>query len=643
MATGPDVSDMPADRGPVPVDRDRSAAVPSGSSATGPGASRGPATAARDDLADPGPGASPGPATAAGADLAGAIRRTTGALRTLGANPAILRVVIAYGGFTIGEWASWIAMLVYAFDRGGVAASGLVAIVQLAPSAALGPLLAGIGDRYPRERMLVASYFLQGLGMASLVVGLGVGAPVAVVYVLAALATLAVTLTRPAHGSILPSLARTPDELTSANVASGTMQTLGILVAPALAGLLLVEAGPAAVFAMTATVCTLSGLLVLGVRTERSTVARPALAGRGRDAPGQDPDDAEAAEGAVEVEAAAVGLVEGLRVLAGHRGSRTIVLLIAAGSVIEGAIDVIAVVLALDLLAMGDGGVGLLGSAVGAGGLLGAASAALLVGRNRLAGPLAAGLLLWSVPLAVIGLLPSAAIAVGLFVVAGIGRSLMDIAGRTLLQRVAPDHALGGIFGALEGLHDVMLATGSIGVPILIALVGPRSALVVTGIWLPVVILLCWRGLRAADDHSVVHVRELRLLRALPMFAALPPPTIERLSANLGVRRAASGELVVRQGDRGDRFYVIESGEAEVEVDDRVVRVLGPGDGFGEIALIRNVPRTASVRAVAPTVLFGLDRSIFLQAVTGHPEASSATERIVRDRLDADASGAGSR
>lgn len=565
------------------------------------------------------------------------IGRTIGAIRTLGANRAIVRVVVAYGGFTIGEWATWMAMLVYAFDRGGAAAAGIVALVQLAPSAVLGPVLAGIGDREPRERLLIASYFLQAAAMATVAVALIADAPVPLVYGLAALSTLAVTLTRPAHGSLLPSLARTPEELTSANVASGTIETLGILVAPALAGILLLDAGPAAVFVVSAVVCALSGALVAAVRTERSTVERPGVVPSERGAP------AAGEAGAVAVESATVGVIDGLRTLVRHPGSRTIVLIIAAGSVIEGALDVIAVVLALDLLAMGAGGVGLLGSAVGAGGLIGAASAALLIGRSRLALPLVVGLLLWSVPLAVIGVLPNAAIAVGLLVLAGVGRSLMDIAGRTMLQRVAPDHALGGIFGALEGLHDAMLAVGSVAVPILIALIGVRPALVVTGLWLPIVVALSWRGLREADDHSVVHVRELRLLRALPMFAALAPPTIERLSANLGTRAAAAGELIIRQGDRGDRFYLIDSGVAEVELDGRVVRVLGAGDGFGEIALVRNVPRTASVRAIEPALLFSLDRSVFLQAVTGHAEARSATDRIVRDRLDADATEAGSR
>ena len=570
--------------------------------------------------------------------MSGVLARTIAAIRTLGANRAILRVVIAYGGFTIGEWATWIAMLVYAFDRGGAAGAGIVALVQLAPSAVLGPIVAGIGDRYPRERMLVGSYGAQAAAMAVVAIALLGDAPVPVVYGLAALSTLAITLTRPAHGSILPSLARTPEELTSANVAGGTMQTLGVLVAPALAGILLASFGPASVFLVTSVVCALAAALVAGVRTVRSTVARPGAT----PVPAAGDRAADASPG-IAVETDAVGLVEGLRILVGHPGSRTIVLIVAAGSVIEGALDVIAVVLALDLLDMGDGGVGLLGSAVGAGGLIGAASAALLVGRSRLALPLAAGLLLWSIPLAVIGILPSAAFAVVLFVLAGVGRSLMDIAGRTMLQRVAPEHALGGIFGALEGLHDAMLATGSIAVPILIALVGVQPALVVTGLWLPVLVALAWPGLRAADDHSVVHVRELRLLRALPMFAALAPPTIERLSANLLSGRAAEGELIVREGEPGDRFYVIDSGVVEVEIDGRVVRVLGPGDGFGEIALIRNVPRTASVRAIEPVMLFSLARGVFLQAVTGHAEARSATDRIVSERLDADAAGAGSR
>jgi hypothetical protein len=391
------------------------------------------------------------------------------------------------------------------------------------------------------------------------------------------------------------------------------------------------------VYALTATVCGLAALLVVTVRTERPTVDRTAQT-RDRG----EPDD-DGGYGAIAVESGTVGLADGMRILIGHSGSRTIVLLVAAGSVIEGALDVIAVVLALGLLGLGEGGVGLLGSAVGAGGLLGAASAALLVGRSRLAVPLAIGLVLWSVPLALVGVLPQAVVAVALFVVAGIGRSLMDIAGRTMLQRVAPEHALSGIFGALEGLHDAMLAVGSVAVPILIALLGVRPALIAIGLWLPILIALSWRSLRAADDHSVVHVQELRLLRALPLFEALSPPTIERLSSNLAIRRAAAGELIIRQGERGDRFFVIQSGAADVEIDGRVVRVLGPGDGFGEIALIRNVPRTASVRAVEPAVLFSLDRSVFLQAVTGHAEARSTAEGIVRERLDADAAETGSR
>jgi MFS family permease len=601
-----------------------------------------------DDPSDAGPSeASP----AAGLrGLTGAIAQTLRAIGAVAANRAILRVVVAYGGFTIGEWGTWIAMLVYAFDRGGATAAGIVAIVQLIPAAILAPVAAGIGDRHPRERMLIASYVAQAATMAITAAALAVDAPIPVVYALAASSTVAVTLTRPAHGSILPSLARTPDELTSGNVASGTMQTLGILIAPALAGVLLAASGAGAVFAATAGICAVAAVVVWPVRTERPTVgrapsARPASASGERERDGSGPgglvqadDDvqADADGGAIEVETETVGLVDGLRVLLGHRGSRTIVLLIASGSVIEGALDVIAVVLALDLLNLGEGGVGLLGSAVGAGGLIGAASAAFLVGRSRLALPFALGLLLWSVPLAIVGALPLPLVAIGLFLVAGVGRSLMDIAGRTLLQRVAPDDALSGIFGALEGLHDVMLGVGSLAVPALIAILGPRPALVVAGLWLPVVVVLAWRALRAADDRAVVHVHELRLLRALPMFAALSPPTIERLSAHLARLEVAPGGWVIREGERGDRFYLIDGGSAEVEIDGRVVRTLGPGAGFGEIALIRDVARTASVRAIEPLSLFALERSLFVEAVTGHPEAHSTTDRIVREHLEGD-------
>jgi hypothetical protein len=238
--------------------------------------------------------------------------------------------------------------------------------------------------------------------------------------------------------------------------------------------------------------------------------------------------------------------------------------------------------------------------------------------------------------MALVGLLPLPAVAIGLFVVAGAGRCVMDIAGRTLLQRVNPDASLSGAFGALEGLHDAMLALGSIAVPAVIAVAGPRAALVIVGLWIPLVVLLTLRGIRAADASAVVHVRELGLLRGIPMLAPLSPPTIEWLSTSLIPVTVARDEWIIRQGEPGDRFYIVDRGEVEVFIDDRSIRIQDPGSSFGAIALLRDVPRTASVRARSDVQLLALERGAFLTAVAGHAQSRTAAERHVRTPLHDD-------
>ncbi|HET9614508.1 MAG TPA: MFS transporter, partial [Candidatus Limnocylindrales bacterium] len=437
----------------------------------------------------------------------GSSLRQTG--RAIVSNPAIARAVAAFGGYTIGEWAIWLAMLVYAFDRGGATAAGLVALVQLAPSAILAPILSGLADRFRRERVLLLGYVYLAATTGVTGAALAADAPLPVVYALAAITTIGITITRPAHGSLLPSLARTPEELTAANVATGTVQNVGILVAPLVAGGLLATAGPWAVFAVTAVVEAMAAALVAGIHVERVVLDLD----RETDGAARATRNGETAANdgalvAIETETAdPTRWIAGLRELGREPGTRAVVLLLAAGSVIEGALDIVAVVLALELLGLGQGGVGPIGAAVGLGGLIGAGAAAALVGRARLAPPFVLGLLLWSLPLLVVGIVPNVALAIVVFIAAGFGRSVMDVAGRTLLQRVAPGHVLSGVFGALEGLHDAMLAVGSLGVPALIAVAGPRSGLVLAGLWLPLVLAVLWSSVRSADRHAIVHVR----------------------------------------------------------------------------------------------------------------------------------------
>ncbi|HEX6139200.1 MAG TPA: MFS transporter [Candidatus Limnocylindria bacterium] len=546
-------------------------------------------------------------------------RRLPGRLAAVAAvldNRSLRRVFLAFFAFSLAEWTTWIAILVHAYAHGGATETGVAALVQLAPSAAVAPIAATIGDHVPRERALLFAYLAQAVTMLLTGVALAVGAPSPVIYAAAATVATSITLTRPVQAAMLPSLSRTPSELTAANVASGSLETAAMLLGPVAAGLLLAATGEAVVFVASAAVVVGCAFLVARVApvVEKAEVAQPRTPGIG----------------SLLREAFA-----GFALVTQRGRQRPLLLLLGAAAVIWGALDVLLVVLAFDLLGLGEAGVGYLNAAIGAGGLLGAAVSVILIGRNRLALPFVAGMLLWSLPLTLLGVLPSLAGALLLLAAAGMGRLLLDVSGRTLLQRVAPERLLSRAFGVLEGINMGSLAVGSIVAPALIALAGPRGAFAVAGGLLLAVTLLSWRGLRAVDQVGIARPRELALLRAIPIFAPLDAPALERLAANLLPVHAHDGSVVVRQGEPGDHFYLIVDGRFRVLVDGREVRELGPGESFGEIALLRDVPRTATVEASGGGELLTLERRVFIEAVTGHASSAETAEKVVADRLAA--------
>jgi hypothetical protein len=180
------------------------------------------------------------------------------------------------------------------------------------------------------------------------------------------------------------------------------------------------------------------------------------------------------------------------------------------------------------------------------------------------------------------------------------------------------------------------LAIGSIAAPALLALTGVQGAFLAAGLALVVVTALSWRGLLRTDAAGIVRPRELEALMRVPFFAPLSGPAIERLSATLIPVSARAGEMIITQGEAGDRFYIIDSGEVTVSVDGREVRRMGAGESLGEIALLRKVPRTASVQASTDVKLLALDRHHFLEAVTGQPESSAAAEVVIHAHLERD-------
>ena len=528
-------------------------------------------------------------------------------------NASLRRVLAAFIGFSLAEWATWIAILVYAFNRGGATETGIAALIQLAPSAVVAPLAASLGDRMRRERALLIAYLVQVAAMATTGLLLLADAPAWLVYLGAAAAASSITLTRPIQAAILPSLSRTPSELTAANVAAGGIATASMLVGPALAGVALAVTGSAAVFLGAALFELLSAGLVRGIH--------PIVAE-------EMPERRTAGWRAAVPEA-----MDGFGVLLRERQPRAVLSVLGAAAVMWGALDVFIVVLALDVLSLGESGVGFLNAALGAGGLLGAALSVSLVGRRGLAGPLGLGVLLWSVALAAIGLVASVPAAAGMLALAGIGRVVMDVTATTLLQRATDPRMLSRLFGVLEGVHMAALAVGAIVAPVLIALTGEQGAFLLAATAMLLAAAVAWPTMRRLDDAAVARPREVALLRSIPMFAPLGVPAIERLASAMVPVHAHTGSEVVRQGEPGDHFYIITDGRVAISIDGRRVREEGPGETFGEIALLRNVPRTATVEAVEATELISLDRATFLEAVTGQPASVAAAEATLARNL----------
>ena len=508
--------------------------------------------------------------------------------RVLG-NGRLRRVELAFAGFSLGEYAVWTAILVYAYERGGTTAAGLIAVVQLVPAAVVAPFAAALADRRGGAFGLVVGYVIQALTTGGVAAVMLTGGPALAAYVLAVIAASAVTLSRPAQAKLLSSLVEQPEELTAAIAVSGWIESSSALGGPALAGALIAIDGPGAVFAVLAAAVAGSALLVAPL------------------VPRHNPVEAAA-------EAAPQSVLAGLQTLRDERSARALVVVLAAEHLAIGALDVLVVVLAISVVGLGSAGAGYLNAAFGAGATIGGLAGLRLAGARTVALPLVGAAVAWAAAFTALGAWKTAAAAFVLLPIAGVCQAVLDTAGRALLARVTPHEVLGRVFGVLEGLAMAGLALGSLLVAVLVSLGGVTAALIGVAAILAVAALAPIASLRGLDTATSVP-GAIERLRGHPLFAALTPAVLEGLARELTPIRVTAGQAVITQGQVGDRFYLIAEGEMDVSIGSRYVRTLHPGDGFGEIALLRGVPRTASVTARTDGLLYGLEREPFLDAL----------------------------
>lgn len=565
-------------------------------------------------------------------------------------NPGLARVNLALGGSETGDWAYGVAVSIYAYLEGGATTVGILGVVRFVSAAIASPITSTLADRGDRKRIMVRADVIRFVLVAVATLVVAVDGPALAVYAAAVLATLTSTAFRPAQASIIPQLARHPDELTAANVASSTIESLASFLGPAVAGVLLAVAGLEVVFAFNAVTFLWSALVLTRLEVpeadaEEGTGAgtappepTPALVGAAEAGdllvePGVAVDlEPVAAVLADETEPAKESLLteasQGFRTIWRSPDLRVVVGVYSAQTVVAGASLVFTVAVALDLLGLGESSVGVLDASLGVGGMVGAFVALILAQRGSLARDFGFGVFAWAAPLLLVAAVPELWAALVAMALIGVANAIVDVNAFTVLQRLVPDEVMGRVFGAMESALIGAMAIGSLAMPLLIVTVGLRPGLVIVGGVVCLLAVTAMPRLRHVDAVALAPAG-LDTLRSLSMLAPLPPRVLERLARSSEVHRFAPGTTIFAEGDDGDRFYVIEEGEVAVSIGGEEVSRLVAGGCFGEIALLRDVPRTATVRAVTDVGCRSLSQDVFVPAVTGHGGARAQAEQVV--------------
>jgi hypothetical protein len=541
--------------------------------------------------------------------LLGPVSASLTAIRRTLANDGLRRLEIAWTLGVAADQALLVVLLVSVYGRAGVVGVGLLGAFRMVPAVIAGLLSGAALERFRSDRILLALGLTRAVSAVLVAFVIATTGPTPLLFAMASIAAAAGAPVRPTQATLMPAFARSPAELVAANMAWTTGEGLGAFAGPFLAGLLISVGAPATGAMVSGGIFLLTSAIVAGLRFEQAADA----SGGGHSAGG-------------------LRLLDGLRALRRRPVPAWTMVGVYGQVLTRGLLNALVVVAAVELLRLGDPGVGMLNAALGFGGLLGAVFALSIARSNQVVRTQAAALAYWGAPIAVIGLFPIPAVAAVSMVVIGIANATYDVAIFTVFQRGCSNDERAPVFAAFEGVVGLGAVTGSLLAPVLLAGFGARGAMAVGGAILPILALVIYSRIGRADRITVVDEPTIQLLRQVPAFAELPLTALERLAADLDPVAFPAGTELMHQGDPGDRFIVIESGEIEVFVDGRLIQRLGPGSGVGEIALLRRTPRTATVVAVSEVTGYSVGAPAFLAAVSG-PAAAAVTERIAAANL----------
>lgn len=562
--------------------------------------------------------------------MSGRSRVVISVFRAAFRNPELRKVGFAYFLFQGAEAGIWITLVIFAYGHGGSTAGLVMMLIQLAPGMLLAPFVGGLADSQRPSRMLFVGYGSQTLAFAGVALAISLHAPVPLVFLLAPLTTIAIMITRPSQAALLPAIVRTPEQLTAANVMGGWSEGAASLVGPLIVGLMFVWRGAWMAAISMAGLTFVAMILVAPVIGPNSAISFESTA-----------DERQGAWWSRRRAirwwsnqrrtwmAVRARTSSNVRATLRHSQLRVLLAVQTFYFMLVGTLDLLCVILALQYLHIGRGGAGFLNAAIGGGALIAGFITAFLVGRRYVANIITVTLALAVALLAAIDVIHGVLPVVLLLGAVGVFGTVFSVSAQTLLQRSAPSDSIAGSFSILESLLNIGLGLGAALARVAMAIDGLTLALCTPAIVGFFLIAVLRRQLRTIDDAATVPQVEVQLLRSIPIFGGLPAPSIEALARGVVPVSATKGSVVITEGETGDCYFAVAEGELAVTRRGQRVQTLTRGGGFGELALIRDVPRQATVTATTDVLMYRIEKASFIETLTRHPVAASAAREII--------------